>query len=222
MQRSAGASEGLLVGYLSGVRHPGDRASHRGCSHEYGRGLPAKIFWQHGAAIQAAIAVEVNPVAGLVNEVGGGELAGERAAGGRAFDEIVANEIGVMIGARVAADEPGDAPVINHVVDVLNGPFGLGIAALVANPEIADERNLLALAKTTESLRGDARPDDAVLESDVFADIHINRVPTAPLNGNMIEDHIPPPGNVNGALFVLTRGQALANAQMPNNGVVCV
>ena len=178
------------------------------------------VLRQHGAPIQTAIAVEVNPVSGLINEVCGSELAGERAARGRAFDEVVVDEVGVVVGARMAADVAGASPVIHDVVDELNGSFGLGITALVTNPEIADEESLLTLAKAAEPLRGDARSDDTILESDVLGGVHVNRVPTAPLNGDVIEYHIFAAVDVNGALLVLPRGKALADAQMPNDDIV--
>jgi hypothetical protein len=47
-----------------------------------------------------------------------------------------------MISLRVAADQAINTPVINDIVDVLNSPFGFGIATLIINPKIMAESDI--------------------------------------------------------------------------------
>src|SRR5579862_3613160 len=102
--------------------------------------------------------------------VSGCEQANKVAVRGGAFDKIISDDIEFVIGFRMSADEAVHAPVINNVIDVLNGALGFGIAAFVINPKIVAEGDIGdGVHQSAESLGIDALAEDAVLESDIVA-----------------------------------------------------
>ena len=83
--------------------------------------------------------LEIGNIARLEDFVGRSEHAEETIIGGRAFDEIVADGVELMVRAGMAADQASHAPVIDDIVDVLDRAFGFWIAAVIMNPEIVAE-----------------------------------------------------------------------------------
>src|SRR5437764_11442831 len=125
-----------------------------------------------------------------------------------------------MVRAGMTADEAGDAPVVHHIVDVLNGAFSLGISALIVQPEIVAEGNICdRIHKRAKALRVYRLANDAVLECEVMAArSHPEAVPPAPFNRDMVEDHICAAGDVDRA-FAPVSPDALAKAQETDNHV---
>src|SRR4051794_37520060 len=88
----------------------------------------------------------------------------------------------------MAADVTADAPVINDVIDVLDDALGFWIAALVTDPEIMREGDVVALAEAAEPLRTHSGTDDAVLKGDIPGLAQPDAIPTTPLDRDVIED----------------------------------
>src|ERR1035438_6402125 len=125
-----------------------------------------------------------------------------------------------MIRPRVSAHETTDAPVINHVVDVLNPALRLRIAALVVDPEIVRVRDVgHGIGKRAEALRVHAFADDAVLKRDVVAALReAEAIPAAPFDAAMIKNHLAAAGKIHGT-FSLVPGNAFAEAQITHNDI---
>src|SRR4051812_22115942 len=117
------------------------------------------------------------------------ELARKMLAGIRALDEAVIHQVGHMVSRRMAAHVTAHAPVIDHVIYILNCPFRFRAATLVADPQVVRKRHVFALAEAAEPLRSDAGTNNAMLKSDVVRFAQSDTIPAAPLNRNMVENH---------------------------------
>lgn len=135
-----------------------------------------EVLRGYGAAVELAVAVEIDEVALLIGVIGFGELSDEGVGGVGAFDEVVADEVGVVVCGGVAADVAVDAPVVDDVVDVLDMAFAFGVSALVVNPEIVAEGEEVAFAETAEALGNDAFADDGVLDGGVVVSVGLDVV----------------------------------------------
>ena len=118
------------------------------------------------------------------------------------------------------ADVAVGAPVVDHVVDVLHGALGLGIAALVVDPQIVRKGDVVALAEAAEALRIDPFADQAVLQRDVVGAGQSDAVPAAPLDRDVVEDHVAALAQSDRAFLVLLEREALPQADVPDDDVV--
>src|ERR1700678_4241091 len=109
----------------------------------------------------------------------------------------------------VSAHVTGDSPVINHVVDVLHRSLGFGIAALVIDPKVMREGDIVALAKAAESLGINPFADQAILERDILGFGEPDAIPSAPFDGNMIDYDVLAIADSERCFALTARGQAL-------------
>ena len=139
----------------------------------------------------------------------------------RAGDEIIADGVQKMVRLGMSADEAADAPVIDDVVDVLDAALGLGIAALVVDPEVVRVGDVGdGVGERAEALRVHALADDAVLKRDVVAAAReAEAIPAAPFDAAMVKNHVAAAGKIDGA-FALVAGDAFAEAQVADDDVV--
>lgn len=152
--------------------------------------------------------------------VGGSVLAGEAVIGRRAFDEIISDDVELMIGGGMSANQTADAPIADDVVDVLNRAFGLGIAALIVDPKIVRVSDVgRGIGERTEALRVNAFADDAVLESDVVAALRdAETIPASPFDAAMVKNHVAAAGKIDGT-FSFVAFNAFAETQITNDDV---
>ncbi len=155
--------------------------------------------------------------------IGGGESGGGVVVRFGAFDEVVVDDIDGVVGGGVAAGEAGVAPVVDEVVDVLDGGFDCGIAALVVEPEVVGEGDAFdGVYEGAEALGVDGGADDTVFDGDVVAAFgEAHGVPAAPLDGAVVEDDVVDGCHVNGA-FARVAVDALAEAEVADDDVVMV
>ena len=151
-----------------------------------------------------------------LNEVETGMFDGFRKEEGRYILQNAAS----ITPTHTAADIAGDAPIVDHIIDELHQALGFRIAALVADPKVADERHAPTLAQATEPLRRHPGPDDAILNRNIRAVVHIHRIPPAPLNRDMVQNHIPRPVHVHRAFLILARRQTLSDPHILDNDIM--
>src|SRR5256885_5853275 len=92
--------------------------------------LVLKIRFGQGTSMECAFAVEIDEITGLIDVVGGSEPAAGLIVGAGAFDQAVVDRVEIVIARRVTTRQASDAPVVDHVVHILNGALGLGISAV--------------------------------------------------------------------------------------------
>ena len=152
--------------------------------------------------------------------IGRGEFAQAMGAGARPGDKVVADHVQHVVGGGMPPYQADHAPVVNHIIDILNLPLRLGVAALVVDEQVVAEGHAVALAEAAEALRIDAFADDAVLDGEIGAGVEVHRVPAAPLDGDVIEDDVVAVGEVDGAFLILAGGEALAETNVAEDQVM--
>ena len=222
MQRTAGLGQDVGERGRRGLdRHIGQRRDgETGCQRRR-TVAAAKVSGNQFAPVQVAGLVHGGNIILLKNVVGAFEFTDGVLVGVGPGDEIISDGIQKMIRARVAAHEAADAPVVNHVVDILDAALRLGIAALVVDPEIVrvgDVRH--GIGERTEPLRVHAFAYDAVLKREVVAALRdAQAIPAAPLNGAVIENHVAAAGKIHGT-FAAIAADAFAETQVTHDDVL--
>lgn len=221
VQRTAGERQHIRKGRLSRLNSKIRQRRNCGFSGERGRVFTAaEIRGNHGAAIEFSVFVQIGEIVFLKNVIRGLEFANRVSTRIRPGNEVIPDRIEEMVRFRMSAHETADAPIVNHVVDILDAALGLGITALIIDPEVvrvSDVRH--GIGKRSKPLRINAFTNNAILERNVVAASgEAQAIPTTPLDAAMIENHFRAAGKINRA-FTFIATDSFPKSQVANNDV---